>query len=135
VPVLTYAQLKFGARRFDRLFTTTATSAAETEALLWRAHGAGVPTVVLLTHPFEFVKGDRLNQARQRMNRINQGRLRRMCAFIAANPHAFEAVSFARAAPEWLRTPDAPAPDLRAPLPAVIARMIANKANDLVPAL
>lgn len=135
VPVLTYAQLRLGARRVDRLLTTTATSAAETEALLWSAHRAGVPTIVLLTHPFEFVKGDRLDPARQRINRINQRRLRRMCAFVAANAHAFEAVSFAGAAPGWLAQPDVPAPDLDAPLLPVLARMVANRANDLVPAL
>lgn len=135
VPVLTYAQFELGGRRVDRLLTTTATSARETEALLWRAHRAGVPTVVLLTHPFEFVKGDRLDPARSRVNRINQDRLRRMCAFIADNGHAFEAASFGGAAAGWLAAPDVPAPDLRAPLLPVIARVVENKANDLVPAL
>jgi hypothetical protein len=37
VPVLTYTQLAFGARSYDRLLTTTATSAAELQALLWQA--------------------------------------------------------------------------------------------------
>lgn len=135
VPVLTYTQLELGPRRFDRLLTTTATSAAETEGLLWQAHRAGVPTIVLLTHPFEFIKGDRLRPEHQRINRVNQGRLRRLCAFIAANPQSFEAVSFAGAAPGWLAKPDVPAPDLRAPLLPVLARMATNRANDLVPAL
>lgn len=127
VPVLTYRQLGR-----DRLLTTTATSFAETQALLWAAHAAGVPTVVLLTHPFEFVKGDRLDQARQRTNRVNQSRLRRMCAFIAAHPAQFEAVSFGGAAPGWLASAPAPSPELKAPLLPVLARMAENRANDLI---
>lgn len=130
VPVLTYTQLA----RHDRLFTTTATSFAETQALLWRAHEARVPTLVLLTHPFEFIKGDRYDPAGMRSNRVNQSRLRRMCAFIAEHPREFEAVSFAAAAPGWLAGPDAPAPSLEAPLLPVLARIAENKVNDLIPA-
>jgi peptidoglycan/xylan/chitin deacetylase (PgdA/CDA1 family) len=63
VPVLTYRQL---GGRADRLFTTTACSWTETERLLRSARAAGVETLVLLTHPFEFIKGDRLDPQRQR---------------------------------------------------------------------
>ena len=135
VPVLTYVQLALGARRIQRLLTTTATSWAETEALLWQARRAGVPTIVLLTHPFEFIKGDRLDAAKRRVNRINQKRLRRMCAFLAENAKDFEAVSFAQAAPGWLQARAVAAPVLKAPLMPVLARMVENKANDLVAAL
>lgn len=135
VPVLTYTQLALGSRRIERLLTTTATSWGETEALLWQARRAGVPTVVLLTHPFEFIKGDRLDPARCKPNRINQRRLERMCEFIASHPREFEAVSFAQAAPGWLAEADVPEPALRAPLLPVLARIAQNKANDLVWAL
>ncbi len=135
VPVLTYTQLSVGSRRLPRLLTTTASSWAETEALLWQARQAEVPTVVLLTHPFEFIKGDRLDPARQRANRINKRRMQRMCAFIAEHPADFTSVSFAQAAPAWLAAGDVPAPALSAPLLPVLARMVGNKANDLVMAL
>lgn len=133
VPVLTYTQLALGGRRYDRLLTTTAASFAETRSLLWQARDRGVATVVLLTHPFEFVKGDRLDPAAQRVNRINQRRLRRTCEFIAAHPRDFEAVSFAGAAAGWLSGGHAPAPALKAPLLPVLARIAENKANDLIP--
>lgn len=135
VPVLTYTQLAVGSRRFARLLTTTATSSAETEALLWQARQEGVPTVVLLTHPFEFIKGDRLDPARQRTNRINQRRMERLCAFIAGHEAEFAAVSFGQAAPAWLASSPVPSPALRAPLLPVLSRMVQNRANDLVPAL
>jgi hypothetical protein len=128
VPVTTYGP-------GERLLTITGCSAGETEALLRQARRDGVETLVLLTHPFEFIKGDRLDPARQRRNRINQQRLERLCAFIASHPGDFEAVSFGAAAERWLAAPDAPEPQLRAPLPHALARMIENKANDLVAAL
>jgi hypothetical protein len=134
VPVLSYRQMAFGPRP-ERLFTTTATSSSETEALLWQARRAGVPTVVLLTHPFEFVKGDRLEPARQRANRINQRRLRRMCAFLARHSDEFEAVSFSSAAPGWLAGGEVPERELRSPLAPMLARIAVNKMNDLVRAL
>jgi hypothetical protein len=135
VPVLSYRQPALGRRSAERLFTTTATSWRETEALLWQARRSGVPTIVLLTHPFEFVKGDRLEPAQQRANRINQHRLRRMCAFLARHSDEFEATSFADAAPGWLAGGEVPEPHLRAPLLPMLARMGENKANDLMRAL
>lgn len=135
VPVLTYAQLAVGARDYDRLLTTTATSAAEMQALLWQARACGVSTVVILTHPFEFIKGDRADPATHRVNRVNQRRLQQTCKFIADNPSDFEAVSFASAAPGWLESASVADPDLRAPLVSVLARMAENKANDWISAI
>ena len=135
VPVLSYIQPAFGRRQADRLFTTTATSTFETEALLWAAREAGAQTIVLLTHPFEFIKGDRLDPARQRVNRINQRRLEWLCAFLAAHKEEFESVSFEDAGPGWLAAPDEPEPRLYAPLLPTLGRMVENKANDLIPAL
>ncbi len=131
-PVLTYAQ-GLGGR--ERLFTTTSTSWRETEHLLWAAQAGGVETVVLLTHPFEFVKGDRLDPARQRANRINQDRLERLCAFLAANRDRFDAPSVAEAAPGWLAAPEAPEPRLATPLWPALGRAVENRANDLIAAL
>lgn len=128
VPVLTYGP-------GDRLFTTTACSSGETEALLRQARRQGVETIVMLTHPFEFVKGDRSDPAGLRRNRINQARIERLCAFLADHSDEFESVSFGAAASGWLASPDVAEPRLAAPLPRVLARMIENKANDLVAAL
>ena len=135
VPVLTYTQLRLGARRFDRLFTTTACGWAETEALLWAARDARVETLVLLTHPFEFVKGPKLDPARRVRNRINQRRMEKLCAFLATHRREFQAVSFGQAAPRWLAARDQAPPALSAPLLPVLRRIAENKANDLVRAL
>jgi hypothetical protein len=130
VPVLSYQQTACGWRIL-RLLTITASSWAETERLLWCARAARVPTIVLLTHPFEFIKGDRLDPERVRINRVNQARLLRLCAFIAAHPAEFAAVSFAQAGPAWLREGDVEAPSLGVPLRLAALRAVQNKANDL----
>lgn len=132
VPVLTYNQLRFGARNWPRLFSITATSWRETQNLLWQARHQSVPTVVVLTHPFEFVKGDRLDPATAQINRVNKARLRRLCAFIAEHPADFTAVSFAQAGPDWLQAGMVPAPELGVPISAAVSRMVQNKANDLL---
>ncbi len=131
-PVLTYAQ-GLGGR--DRLLTTTSTSWRETEHLLWAARAAKVETLVLLTHPVEFIKGDRLDPARQRTNRVNQRRLERLCAFLAAHRDEFDAPSFAEAAPGWLAAAEAAEPQLATPLWPAVGRAVENRANDLIPAL
>jgi peptidoglycan/xylan/chitin deacetylase (PgdA/CDA1 family) len=132
VPVLSYSQLRLGDRAWPRLMSITASSWRETQSLLWQARRQQVPTIVVLTHPFEFIKGDRLDPAKTRINRINQARLRRLCAFIAEHPAEFAAVSFAQAGPGWLQNGAVPATELTVPLTAAMGRMVQNKANDLL---
>jgi hypothetical protein len=130
VPVLSYAQLTFGRRRWLRLLTITATSWPEMRALLWKARSAGISPIVILTHPFEFIKG---RDDRKHANATNKTRLRQLCAFIAANGNDFVSRSFGRAESKWRSRSEIPSPDIRAPLIPVLARMIENKLNDLLP--
>ena len=132
VPVLSYSQFRLGSRKWPRLLSITASSWNETQSLLWQARRQRVPTIVVLTHPFEFVKGDRLDPAKTWVNRINKDRLHRLCAFIANNPAEFTAVSFAQAGPGWLRNGTVPVPCLTVPFTSATARMVQNKANDLL---
>jgi hypothetical protein len=85
---------------------------------------------VILTHPFEFIKG---SEGRVRPNRTNKARLEKLCAFIAANGNSFVSTSFGRAETRWRAAPVVPSPDLRAPLIPVLSRMVKNKVNDLLP--
>lgn len=130
VPVTTYTQLRLGGQRWRRLLTTTASSFAETRALLRRARAAGLSPVVLLTHASEFAKGE---GAARRANRVNQRRLALLCRFIAAHPDEFVPASFAASGPRWQAEPPQPAHELTAPPAAVAARVVSNAANDLIP--
>lgn len=63
--------------------------------------------------------------------RTNQGRLGKLCRFIAENPREFTSITFRSAAPRWLGEPDQACPDITVPLPFAVARMATNKCSDL----
>ena len=135
LPILSYTQLAMGGRRWRRMLAITASSWREIESLLWQARAAGISPVVVITHPFEFIKGPRGEADKRQPNRINQARLERLCRFIAAHPEDFTSASFGAAGPAWLEAAPQDQPDFSAPLLPVLARMVQNKANDLIPAL
>ncbi len=85
--------------------------------------------VVILTHPFEFIK---TSGGADRVNHINQERLKRLCTFIADNPDDFRATTFGRDGERWRGSAPSSIPALRAPLGAVIGRMVTNALNDRV---
>ncbi|MGI9509525.1 MAG: polysaccharide deacetylase [Geminicoccaceae bacterium] len=127
VPVLSYLQLKVGRWSKRRMLAITAASWPETKALLLAARAAGISPVVILTHPFEFIKS---LGGRDRINRINQQRLRKLCTFIADNPTNFRAATFGADGERWRRLAPASIKPLQAPLGAVLGRMVINALND-----
>ena len=76
----------------------TALTAREQISLLNAAHECENPVVVIVTHPFEFVKKRDFRYTNLRPNRIIQDRFRRLCAFLAENNDRFEVVPLAVAA-------------------------------------
>jgi peptidoglycan/xylan/chitin deacetylase (PgdA/CDA1 family) len=120
VPVLSFGQ---------RLFTIAGTGEAEARAVLVQARAKGASPVVVLTHPFEFVKVGDDQFTRLRPNRITQRRLRALAAFLAAHPSDFRVTTFRDAAERWLKG-EVAAPDLSAPLLPGVARMLTNGLND-----
>lgn len=129
LPVLTYDQVAIGRLRKERLFAITATSYRESVALLKRARRAGISPVVILSHAFEFIKYRA--GAPFRANAVNQGRLRRLCEFIAKHPTDFVTQDFSGGAPAWLAAEPTPSIRLMAPPAAVLFRLVENKLNDL----
>jgi peptidoglycan/xylan/chitin deacetylase (PgdA/CDA1 family) len=76
----------------------TACAAWELEHLLDAAHERGYAYVVIVTHPFEFLKRDSFRYARIDANRINQRRFRALCAFLNANADRFAVTTLAELA-------------------------------------
>ncbi|WP_051293880.1 hypothetical protein [Pseudoduganella violaceinigra] len=96
-PVLTFQDWRLGGRRHLKTLTIAGTSFEETRTLLEQAHAAGVPLVVLLTHPFEYVqRSDSGGQVRR--HAVNQERLARLCAWLDAERARFEPAGMAAAA-------------------------------------
>lgn len=83
-----------------RSLQITACAAWELEDLLEAAQASGHAYVVIVTHPFEFLKRDSFRYARINANRINQRRLRALCAFLNANWDRFAVTTLAELARE-----------------------------------
>ena len=130
IPVLTFADLTLGARRHLHNLTITGAGAAETRAMLRQARASGLEEVILLTHPFEFIKkfDDRYQDLAP--NRVNQRRLHGLCRWLAAQRDAFETTTFRERAPLWQKIGETTPQSLASPLPASLWRIIENKAND-----
>lgn len=76
----------------------TALTAHELIGLLNKAHQHRNRVVVIVTHPFEFVKKSDVRYHNLRRNRVVQYRLRRLCRFLSDNRDRFEVVPLAAAA-------------------------------------
>ena len=132
VPILTYSQFALGRWQINRLFAITATSSSEAVALLWAARRAKVSPVVIISHPFEFVKNSDDKDGARR-NRVNQARLAHLCKFVVDHPNDFVATTFAGSGSDWLRAGSVDSPSLQAPLIPVLGRIVENKLNDFLP--
>ena len=129
LPVLTYADLQLGARTHRKVLTITGSSLAETRCLLDRAQAGGAPSVVLLTHCHEFVKGDMRGSLAP--DRVNQRRLDEVCRYLHDNADRFEATTMDRMA-TWPQDVAPPADPLwSVPPPLAVMRLVQNKLNEL----
>ena len=133
IPVLAYSDLDLGGRRHMRNLTVTGCGSGETLELLRAAQASGLADIVLLTHPFEFIKKWDDGYARIRRNRINQRRLIALCEALAHSSDLFSTATFAERACEWLRD-RVPSKEihLRVPLLAAATRIVENKVNDYI---
>lgn len=129
VPVTTYRQWWFPSPTF-RALTLAGTAWLEIEALLRNARAQNISPVVILTHPFEFIRGGRPGYHRIEPNRVNQQRLIKLCRFLAAGRSEFRPISLGGAAKHWLlNQPTANGP-LHVSLPRAAYRMMENKLNE-----
>src|SRR5579871_3642885 len=129
-PVLSGGACAGGSRL--RLLAITSTSSRETESLLWMARRKGISPVVLLTHPFEFIKHRDFRYREMREDRVNQARLRRLLDFLTVNRHAFATTTFAESGGHWLAAGSRPGELLRVPAVLALARRGQNAANTWV---
>jgi peptidoglycan/xylan/chitin deacetylase (PgdA/CDA1 family) len=100
-PVLTFSDWRL-RRPHLKTVSISGTSSAETISLLEKAYEAGMELVVILSHPFEYVQsyGDGFGVLRR--HAVNQGRLERLCAYVAANSGRFQTSGLAAAASQPL---------------------------------
>lgn len=127
-PVTTYADLRLRGRDHLKTLTVTGTSWPEMRVLLRRAREREVSDVVVLTHPFEYVKHRDITYETLYPDRISRRRLRNLCAFLANEPD-FEAACMSQVDEEAGSERD----DLLEVPPLLAAgRMLVNRLNHAV---
>jgi hypothetical protein len=132
VPALSYRSpqpLRPGASAW-RSLAITATSTAEMEALLWQAHHTGAQTVVVLTHPHEFIKRKSYRYDDMRVNHINQGRLLHLLDFVQRHSDEFTTVTFGERQQAWLNAGTVAAPITKSSMHHAALRSLQNLVND-----
>ena len=107
----------------------TACSAAELINLLEQCASQQVDTVVLVTHPFEFIKKSSFRYDDLRPNRLVQSRLIKLCQFLSHNRDRFEVCTFADIARQD-RCSESPPPQLDGSVLHSIYRALQNVIND-----
>ncbi|WP_018936310.1 polysaccharide deacetylase family protein [Thioalkalivibrio sp. ALJ24] len=125
-PVTSYIDWRLPGKQHHKTLTVTGCSWPEIRSLLRRAQANRIPDVVLLTHPFEFVKHDSDPSKPPRIDRINRHRLEKLCAYIAAEP-GLEPGCIGDS-PESA-TGDHRNMALEVPLQQTLARMLVNRFN------
>lgn len=97
-PVMTFADWSIAGRRHLRSVTIAGTSFTETRDLLDKAQEAGIPLVVILSHPFEYIQSRDLGREPGRRHSVNQKRLSRLCQYLDQNRDRFVPSGLADAA-------------------------------------
>jgi peptidoglycan/xylan/chitin deacetylase (PgdA/CDA1 family) len=113
-----------------RAMAVTALRAEEQIDLLNAAHANGNEVVVILTHPFEFIKRRDFRYTDLRRNRITQKRLSDLCSFLSGNSDRFEVVPLGAACDGVNET--RPWRPLRGNALRSVTRAVENVVNDRV---
>ena len=98
LPVTCFADIGPIGRGRLRPMQVTALTGREQINLLDTAHASGNPVVVIVTHPFEFLKKRDFRYTDFRPNQLVQRRFRQLCTFLAENSDRFEVLPLAVAA-------------------------------------
>jgi peptidoglycan/xylan/chitin deacetylase (PgdA/CDA1 family) len=91
-PVTSYVGLHLPSIKELKSLTIAGSSFSEAKYLIDVAYKKGIGSVVLLTHPSEFIKGYDVQFNNGKRNVLTQGRLRQLCEYIANNSDRFETV-------------------------------------------
>ncbi len=133
LPALSYRtpEIRNFGRDTWRTLSITATSQAEIEKLLWSARENDVRSIVVLTHPHEFVTRKSMRFDDLGINHVNQSRLTMLAKFLNQNSADFEVVTFGGKSSDWLQTPNVIDAPLRTSMRLTASRMGQNVLNDL----
>ncbi len=127
-PVTTYCDFRLGGRSHYKTLTITGTSWPEMRRLLIQARDEGLSDVLVLTHPFEFVKHRDAAYRELFVDRLNRRRLEQLCHFVQSEP-GLESVCTGEVPARASPGPDRP---LTVPPAQALARMLSNWTNQRI---
>jgi peptidoglycan/xylan/chitin deacetylase (PgdA/CDA1 family) len=131
LPVFTYQDMNLAGKKRQKSLQITSASWPEMKHLLKKARKMGVENIVILTHPFEYIKKTDFQYSKLTRNRVNQRRLEKLCAFIQDNPEDFVSADFTSQHDSWTST-ELQQADVAIPSHFALTRMLHNRINDLV---
>jgi len=131
LPVFTYRDSNFAGRPHKKSLQITSCSWPEMKHLLWKARNSGIENIVILTHPFEYIKKTDFRYSKMTRNRVNQRRLQHLCEFIQHHSQDFVSADFSSHYPAWTRS-ELQQKTIEIPSIYAVGRKLHNRLNDLV---
>ena len=135
IPVTCFSSWTPRGRRALRPLQVCACSIEEMRQALDQAHEVGLGHVMIVTHPFEFIKKKDFTYSDIKVNRLIQKRLVDLCHYLCRNNDRFEVVSMAQCADRMDQMTESAPQELSGGLLKSTKRMAENIVNDVVWAL
>lgn len=129
-PVFSYQDMNILGRKNMKSLQITSCSWPEMKYILWQARKLKIRNIVILTHPFEYIKKEDFRYRNLIRNRVNQNRLDKLCKFIAHHDQEFVSVDFGQLSGNSKMRDDTDIPMMNIPSYYAICRKIHNKLND-----
>jgi len=131
IPVFSYQDSNFAGRTHKKSLQITSCSWPEMKYLLWQARSSGIENIVILTHPFEYIKKSDFRYRKLTRNRVNQRRLQNLCEFICQHPEDFVAADFSSQYRNWINS-ELDQKAIAIPSIYAVGRKLHNGLNDLI---
>ena len=132
LPVFSYQDMDILGKRHVQSLQITSCSWPEMKYLLRKARAQGIENIVILTHPFEYIKKTDRTYKKITRNRVNQNRLQKLCQFISENDQDFVSVGFGGSCEKWLKKGDIKQDLMKIPSYYMVGRKLHNKFNDTI---
>lgn len=132
LPVFSYQDMNVMGRKNVKSLQITSCSWPEMKYILKKARQHGVQNIVILTHPFEYIKKTDFLYKKITPNRINKNRLVNLCKFISENDQDFIAADIGTNSDKWLNEGDVKQELIEVPTYYMVGRKLHNKINDTI---
>lgn len=132
MPVLSYQDMNIAGRTNIKSLQITSCSWPEMKYILGQARKLGIENIVILTHPFEYIKKADFQYKNLTRNRVNQQRLEKLCEFITKHDQDFVSADFGSSCETWCRLGNVEHSLMNVPTAYMIGRKLHNKINDTI---